>query len=205
MCCMLIMKEIFTMSALQAVRKHLSPGHVYRRSDLTKYSNAVDRHLSLLQKDRTLLKLSGGLYYCPRETAFGTAPPEDVTLIEGFLKDTRFLIMTPSMYNALGVGTTQLYNKTVVYNHKRHGQFKLGNRTYGFVMKHFFPLESSQEFLLVDLVDNLGKLAEDKERVLKRVKEKAQTMDKNALKTAVLSYGSERTKKYFEPILNDVS
>jgi hypothetical protein len=28
--------------------------------------------------------------------------------------------------NSVGVGTTQLYDKTVVYNHKRHGNFSLG-------------------------------------------------------------------------------
>lgn len=50
-----------------------------------------------------------------------------------------FLSFNPSVYNSPRLGTTQLYNKTVVYNHKRHGQFKLGNRTYDFRVKHRFP------------------------------------------------------------------
>jgi hypothetical protein len=37
----------------------------------------------------------------------------------------RFLLTSPNAYNTLGVGTTQLYDKTVVYNHKRHGHFML--------------------------------------------------------------------------------
>ena len=33
------------------------------------------------------------------------------------------------------VGTTQLYDKTVVYNHKRHGSFSLGGRKFDFRVK----------------------------------------------------------------------
>ncbi len=190
------------MSALQEVKKHLSPGHVYRRSDLLKWSNAVDRHLNLLQKDHTLLKLSGGLYYFPIETTFGKTPPDDGALVKGFLKDSRFLLMTPSLYNALGVGTTQLYNETVVYNHKRHGSFKLGNRSFRFVMKHFFPEQITPEFLLVDLVDNADKLAEDRVQVFERVKQKAFSMDRSTLHSALENYGSVRTKKFFATFLN---
>ncbi|RYG31935.1 hypothetical protein EON81_21775, partial [bacterium] len=41
-------------------------------------------------------------------------------------QDNRFLVTSPNAYNTLGVGTTQLYNKKTVYNHKRHGNFTLG-------------------------------------------------------------------------------
>ena len=54
--------------------------------------------------------------------------PADDVVIEGFLRDKDFLVFSPSAYNTIGLGTTQLYNRTVVYNHKRHGVFKLGNR-----------------------------------------------------------------------------
>ena len=37
-----------------------------------------------------------------------------------------------NQYNALGLGLTQLYNRLIVYNHKRHGIFKLGNKTFDF-------------------------------------------------------------------------
>ena len=114
------------MSTLNEVKKHLRPGRVYRRVELAHWSNAVDRHLRQLQEDGTLTKLSGGLYYRPKKTAFGEAPAEDAKLVKTFLKDDRFLLTSPNAFNALGVGTTQLYNETVVYNHKRHGRFKLG-------------------------------------------------------------------------------
>lgn len=188
------------MRALQAVRSQLEPGMVYRRADLSKWSNAVDRHLTQLQNDKTLVKLSGGLYFCPKETVFGAAPPRDRDLVEGFLKDGRFLLMSPSSYNRLGVGSTQLYNETVVYNHKRHGRFKLGNRYFQFVIKHFFPLELTDEFLLVDLVDNLSKLAENRDLMLNRVKAKALSLNYKNLKAAIDNYGNVRTKKLFSTL-----
>jgi hypothetical protein len=77
--------------------------------------------------------------------------------VAGFLKDHRFLLASPNAYNALGVGTTQLYDKTVVYNHKRHGQFSLGGRTFDFRQKPSLPKKLTREFLLVDLANNLDR------------------------------------------------
>ena len=188
------------MTALQEIRVHLNPGHIYRRADIEKWSNAVDRHLSQLQKEKTLFKLSGGMYYCPKESPFGPVPPSDHELVKAFLKDDRFLLTTPNAYNSLGVGTTQLYNETVVYNHKRHGIFKLGVRSFRFVLKHHFPSDLCDEFLLVDLVDHIDQLAENRERVLNLVKAKAQSMDQKYLKNAVLNYGGVRAKKLFKSI-----
>jgi hypothetical protein len=183
------------MTALQEIRVHLNPGQVYRRADLEKWSHAVDRHLSQLQKEKALFKLSGGIYYCPKESPFGPVPPNDHELVKAFLKDDRFLLTTPNAYNSLGVGTTQLYNETVVYNHKRHGIFKLGVRSFRFVLKHHFPSSLCDEFLLVDLVNHIDQLAENRERVLSLVKTKAQSMNQKHLKDAILNYGGVRAKK----------
>ena len=95
------------MNSLQTVKSYLQPGMVYRRADVSKWSNAVDRHLKQLQKERYLVKLASGLYFCPKETVFGYPPPSDQVLVTTFLKDTRFLLTTPNSYNSLGVGTTQ--------------------------------------------------------------------------------------------------
>src|SRR5713101_3342362 len=118
------------MTRLQALKKHLRPGQVYRREDLARWSKAVDRDLKELQNDGTLTKLAGGLYAYPKDTVFGKAPAEDDKLVGTFLKDRRFLLASPNAYNSLGVGTTQLYDKTVVYNRKRHGKFALGGRVF---------------------------------------------------------------------------
>src|SRR6266851_3973884 len=144
-----------SMTKLQELKRRLRPGQVYRREDVARWSNAVDRHLKQLVEEGTLAKLAGGLYAYPKETVFGKAPAEDDKLVEAFLKDDRFLLASPNAYNSLGVGTTQLYDKTVVYNHKRHGRFSLGGRTFDFRVKPTFPTTLSREFLPVDLVNYL--------------------------------------------------
>ena len=185
------------MTKAQELKRHLRHGQAYRRQDLARWSNAVDRHLKQLVEDGTLTKLRGGLYLYPKETAFGKAPAEDEKLVGTFLKDNRFLLASPNAYNALGVGTTQLYDKTVVYNHRRHGNFALGGRKFDFRAKSAFPKKLSNEFLLVDLVNNLDHLAESKEEVLSRVTERASSLDAKKLQRAVRNYGNVRTRKFF--------
>jgi hypothetical protein len=89
----------------------------------------------------------------------------------------------------------------VVYNHKRHGKFKLGNQEFDFRVKHQFPKKLTTEFLLVDLVNNLDTLAEDKKQVLGNVANKVTSMDKRALKRSVAQYGNVKTKKIFAPLM----
>ena len=189
------------MTKLDELKKHLKPGRAYRREELARWSTSVDRHLKQLVEQGVLKKLSGGLYACPKETAFGPAPASDKDVVGAFLKDDRFLLASPNAYNSLGVGTTQLYDQTVVYNHKRHGEFQLGGRKFAFRVKPRFPKSLTKEFLLVDLVNNLDRLAEAKEEVLNRVMERAAASDSARLRRAVREYGNERTKKLFERAL----
>ena len=189
------------MTKLDQLKQHLKPGGVYRREDLSRFSNAVDRHLKQLVETNVLKKLRRGLYAYPKETTFGPAPANDDTLVEAFLRDKRFLLASPNAYNSLGVGTTQLYDKTVVYNHKRHGDFQLGGRKFAFRVKPHFPKSLTREFLLVDLVNNLDALAEAKSEVLDRVKERASAFDGPRLRRAVRDYGNVRTRKFFDQLL----
>jgi hypothetical protein len=189
------------MTRLHELKKHLRPGRVYRREHLARWSNAVDRHLRQLVKEGTLTKLAGGLYAYPRQTVFGKAPAEDDELVATFLKDNRFLLASPNAYNSLGIGTTQLYDKTVVYNHKRHGEHVLGGRKFDFRVKPVFPKKLSREFLLVDLVNNLDRLAESRTEVLERVQQRAASLDRPRLLRAARNYGNVRTKKFFAQAL----
>jgi hypothetical protein len=192
--------DIAGMTKRRELKKHLRPGQVYRREDMARWSNAVDRHLKQLLEDGTLTKLAGGLYLFPKETVFGKAPPEDDKLVGAFLRDHRFLLASPNAYNSLGVGTTQLYDKTVVYNHKRHGNFSLGGRKFEFRVKPAFPKRLSREFLLVDLVNNLDQLAESRDEVLTRVKQSAACYDAPRLRRAAREYGKVKTRKFFETL-----
>jgi hypothetical protein len=189
------------MTKLEALKRHLKPGHAYRRADLARWSTSVDRHLKQLVESGALKKLSGGLYAYPKETAFGPAPASDRDVVGAFLKEDTFLLASPNAYNSLGVGTTQLYDKTVVYNHKRHGEFQLGNRKFAFRVKPRFPKSLTKEFLLVDLVNNVDQLAETKNEVLERVVQRAAASDRRRLRRAVREYGNERTKKFFDRAL----
>ena len=178
------------MTKLDELKKHLRPGRAYRRGDLERWSTSIDRHLKQLVEDGTLKKLSGGLYAYPKETVFGPAPAKDNDVVSAFLKDDPFLLASPNAYNSLGVGTTQLYDKTVVYNHKRHGEFQLGGRKFWFRVKPRFPKSLTKEFLLVDLVNNLYQLAETNQEVLERVKSSASKSDGPRLRRAVRDYGN---------------
>jgi hypothetical protein len=189
------------MTKLEELKTRLRPGKVYRREDLAQWSNAVDRHLRQLVEEGTLTKLAGGLYAYPRQTVFGKAPAADDELVARFLKDDRYLLASPNAYNSLGVGTTQLYDKTVVYNHKRHGEYALGGRKFDFRVKPAFPKKLSREFLLVDLVNNLDRLAESRKDVLERVEKQAALANRPRLLRAARHYGNVRTKKFFERTL----
>jgi len=189
------------MNSRRTLRTHLKEGCLYRRSDVGQWSKSPDRHLAELVKEGTLEKLSPGLYYYPKQSVFGKTPPDEVKLVRSFLKDDRFLITSPNVYNGPGVGTTQLYNQRVVYNHKRHGEFVLGKQRFLFRIKPNFPNKLTEEFLLVDLLNNIELIAEDKATILQSARSKALSMDQKKLARAVKEYGGVRAKKFFHPVL----
>lgn len=182
------------------VKNHLVPGTLYRRSELEEFSTSVDRHLAQLVKEGSLKKVGPGLYLHPEKSKWGEKTSDDKKLVETFLKDDRFLMVSFNSYNGLGLGTTQLYNQTVVYNHKRHGKFKLGNRTFDFRMKPDFPAEFTKESLLVDMLNNLSELAEDPEKVVQVFKRKLSSFDRQSLENAVKLYGKIKTKKLIKEV-----
>ena len=181
--------------------QHIKQGEVYRRSDLEYYSSAIDRHLAQLTKDGTLIKLNQGLYYAPKASKFGVVPPDDRQVVERFLKDEDFLLISPNVFNSLGLGLTQLYNTTWVYNHKRKGEFQLNGKTFEFKLKSSFPKNISKEYLLVDLFNNLESLAEDQTLVLQKLSNNVRSFNTNALMKATQQYGSGTTKRVIKSIV----
>ena len=181
--------------AAAALAARLQTGRVYRREDLARISKAVDRHLNELVSTGVLKKLAQGLYYAPKKSSFGLLPPTDEQVVRGFLRNKDFLVFSPSSYNTVGLGTTQLYNSTLVYNHKRHGVFKLGNRQFHFRVKPRFPKKLTPEFLYVDLLNNLDVLAEDRDAVLSQARTKLLSFNQKLLQKALDSYGNMATRK----------
>ncbi|PHS75566.1 MAG: hypothetical protein COB59_11495 [Rhodospirillaceae bacterium] len=193
------------MNALDKLRKHLRPGQVYRRAQLAEFSSAVDRHLKQLVNLGELQKLETGVYYRPKKSTFGSVPPDENKLVEAFLKDTDFLVVSLNAYNSMGVGTTQLYNEKLVYNHKRDGRMKINGQQYYFLKNRKFPKKMSDEFMLVDLVNNLNLLAENKDKLKNLLMLKIFSMNSHKVMKAAKAYGKVRTQKFFDEFLEDQS
>lgn len=185
----------------EQLNKHLHQGRVYRRNMLLPYSKALDRDLDTLVEKGLLRKLAGGLYYKPAMSELGVLPPKDDNLVSCFLRDNHFLLYSLNQYNSLGVGLTQLYNRVVVLNRKRHGVFKLGNKEFDFRRSSKgFPSKVTLEFLLVDLVNNLADLAEDTSSVKENICKHLERFDQDKLVQLARKYGKISTKKFFEEI-----
>ena len=193
------------MNKLESVKLRLRPGQVYRRSDFEKWSRSVDRDLQGLVRDGALVKVRQGLYQCPERSRFGLLPASPDKLVRTFLKDDDFLLTSPNDYNALGFGTTQLYNYQVVYNHKRHGRFELGGQIFDFHRKPRYPKKATTEFLLVDLVNNLEQLAEDRPAILVKLQAKLPEMDSKRLRSAIKLFAKVSTRKFFEKALGNAA
>jgi hypothetical protein len=186
---------------MKLLRQHIKQGEVYRRSDLEYYSTAIDRHLAQLTKENTLVKLNQGLYYAPKQSKFGVVPPEDHQVVERFLKDEDFLLVSPNTFNSLGLNLTQLYNTTWVYNHKRKGEFQLNGKTFEFKLKSAFPKNLTKEYLLVELLNNMENLAEDQSETLDRLPNKIDIFNTDALMKATQLYGKGQTKRIIKNTL----
>ena len=184
-----------TVSAMDRLKTNLVPGQTYRRADLLSLSASVDRSLAKLVAQGHLKKLSGGLYLAPKTTAFGDALPDEQALLKSFLNDDHFVVYSPNQFNALELGTTQLYNQRVVFNRKRVGEFNLGGRKYTFHRWREAPKQLTQEFLVVLLLNSLSNLAEDREQVVTRLSEKLSSFNQRKLKFAATHYGTLSTQK----------
>lgn len=188
-------------NSYQKLVSHLKPGRVYRRETLLSFSKAIDRDLITLINEGLLEKVAAGLYYKPATSRFGALPPNDEELAKAFLRDDLFLLYSWNQYNSLGLGLTQLYNCVVVYNHKRHGLFRLGGKTFDFRRPaRGFPNKLTVEFLLVDLINNLNELAEDADYVKTRVKDIIHRFDSKKLASNVKQFGKIATKRFFKEI-----
>ncbi|MBK7959898.1 MAG: hypothetical protein IPK04_00910 [Bdellovibrionales bacterium] len=192
------MRQTETLNRLKA---SLVPGQVYRRADLAELSSNVDRHLAKLVTEGRLKKLSQGMYAAPRETAFGEAPPDADSLLRTFLKDDHFVVYGPSQFNSLGLGTTQLYNRLLVFNRKRVGEFTLGGRTYIFYRWREAPKKLTLEFLIVELLNRLDELAEDRDQVVERLRAKLKEFNRRKLLHAASRYGTLSTQKKLEALM----
>ena len=193
------------MNTVKEFAESLVPGAVYRREDVEQTAPGdTDYLLKKLCKEGALKKIQHGLYYHPALTYFGEKFPNEHMLLKSFLRTSDFLCVSPNDYNSLGLGTTQLYNMTYVYNAKRNGLFEFLGRKYRFFKKFNFPLKVTREFLVIDLLNNLKLLAEDDAKIKRVLIEQVKRFDAKALFSMAERYGKIGTKKFIKGLL-DVS
>ena len=185
-------------NGLEKLREEMARGRVFRREQLVGCSNSVDRHLRYLVKKGEARKLQGGLYYRPEKSTFGDVPAEPEQVLKAFLKGNDFLLVSLNDYNGLGVGTTQLYNEYVVYNHKRDGHMMLENQRYYFIKNRPYPKEACEAFLYVDLMNNLRLLAEDTLALKEKLAQKVLSLGLDDVRKFAQEYGNAATRKFFD-------
>lgn len=179
------------------LKQAMEPGRVYRRQELEGLSTAVDRDLKTLVAAGEVRKLGGGLYTRPKPSALGPLPPEDREVVRAFLKTDDFRLTSYHDFNLLGLGLTQVYNTYVVYNHKRSGDFKLGRRHYKFRLVPAYPTTPlvEPEYLLVDMLNNLMRLPDNVELVLRNLKNGVKRFDQTKVMENLARYGNAAARR----------
>lgn len=146
----------------------VDPGQVYRTRDLARWSRNPTRLAARLVERGTLRRLGRGLYMRPHASRFGDVPPSDEDLLRAFLGDAPFVVTGPPAWNALGLGATALHVNTLVYNTKRSGTFRLGERTFR-LRRVAFPENPPAEWFVVDLLQHAGEAGVSREEVVQAV------------------------------------
>ena len=131
----------------------LDAGTVYRTAWLRRWGENPTRLAQKLEQRGLVQRLGHGLFYAPRKSRFGEVPPSDEALLDAFLDGTPYVITGPNRWNALGLGSTALFAHPLVYNTKRTGTFKMGNRTFD-LRRVAFPAGPAPEWFVIDLLRN---------------------------------------------------
>lgn len=194
---------LLVMKNAENVKAAMRLGRVYRRQDLEGLTTAVDRDLKTLVESGEVKKFGYGLYYRPKKNVLGDTPPDNRELVRAFLKTDDFLLTSYNHFTSLGLGLTQVYNAAVVYNHKRAGEFRLGGKRFQFRLVPAYPRKLSREYLLVDLLNHLGKLPDDVAAVRKNLKYHINEFDHSKVSECLLRYGNPAAKAILKRIAQE--
>lgn len=136
------------------------PGRIYRTRELRAFTANPSRWAKRLVEQGILRQPHHGLFYLPMASRFGPVAANDEELLRAFLGTEEFLVTGPYIWNALGLGTTQLFSVTLVYNPERTGEVELDGRRFWF-RRVRFPQPPCLEWFVVDLLQNERRLGED--------------------------------------------
>ncbi len=152
-----------------AATVELHPGTVYRTAHLGRWGANPTRLARRLEAEGRLRRLSQGLYYAPRKSKFGEVPPSDEALLDAFLDGSPWIVTGPPRWNALGLGSTQLFARPLVYNTMLSGTRTVGGRTFEF-RRVSFPPEPPAEWFVVDLMRNAGRVGLERDELKTRLR-----------------------------------
>lgn len=188
------------------IQLELDPGRVYRTRDLAVWGANPTRLARRLVRGGQLVQLGHGIYAHPRFGRFGAVPPADEEIVRAFLNGGPYVMTGPERWNALGLGTTALFAKPLVYNTKRTGEFAFGGRRIQF-QRIAFPSEPSAEWFVVDLIehaDQAGVARDTLKAGLAAAVERGQ-FDRDRLVTMARRFGTRRTLLLVEQALAGAS
>lgn len=171
------------------------PGRVFRTRELASLSANPTRTAKRWVDQGLCTRLRPGLYVVPERTRFGSAPPDRRDLLRAFLEGDDFIITGPPVWNALGLGSTQMFAHPLVYNRKRSGLFNLGGRTFD-LRRVRYPDHPSLEWFVVDFLENLASVCLDRSETTKFLNERVTEggFDPDALVTMAAQYGTKATQ-----------
>lgn len=156
------------MSAAAPVR--LRTGTVYRTAHLGRWGANPTRLARRLEAEGRLRRLSQGLYYAPRTSRFGEVPPSDEALLDAFFDGSPWVVTGPPRWNALSLGSTQLFARPLVYNTKVSGLREAGGRPFEF-RRVAFPADPPAEWFVVDLARNAERVGLDRKELRDRLRD----------------------------------
>jgi hypothetical protein len=184
----------------------LEYGKLYKRSALRVLSpHSLERHIAELVDTKVLRKQAPGIYLCIGGVTGDDGPvPDERELLETFLRDDRYLVLTEADYKAAGLPVPKIKGEKLIYNHKRHGhgrKFRLGAIRYEFRVKPFIPKKITKAFLIVDVINNLDFVTGDKKHAQRVVKNRAAPIPQDEMKEAINEYAGARARKFFKDFL----
>jgi hypothetical protein len=187
-------------------RFHPEPGCVYRTADLRQWTENPTRLAKRLVAQGRLKPLAHGLYAVPRQTRFGVVPPKAEAILDAFLGHTPFVLTGPEYWNALGLGSTALFPKQLVYNTKRSGEFELGGRRF-LLRRVAFPARVTREWYAVDLAEHRDTVGLATEVLISRMRNAVTQggLDQDRLRETAREYGTRNTQRLIEQALEPVS
>ena len=134
------------------------------------------------------------------------SPPRPEEVLRAFLEGSPFVLTGPSHWNALGLGTTALFAKQLVYNTKRTGEFSLGGQSY-WLRRIKFPPNPPVEWYVVDLFEHASMAGASEEQLVVALTQALdeERFSQERLFSLAKEYGAQRTQAAIQTAISQVA